>query len=368
MKILHVFPSLDLGGSQKRLIDLLHSPFGSLHTHFFLSMHKNYGALNAIPQNVKYDIIEPPKKNSFIKRILSYRHILKSINPDLMLTYNWGTIEWALANFSKTAKRHIHLEDGFGPEEQKKTFWRRDFFRRIVLKNVDEIIVPSLTLKHIAQDKWKIPYHKLHYIPNGIDINLYQNKEVARKNLLKKTKLKSDVKLIGTIAGLRLEKNLSLMLESFAILPQDLSVYLIIMGSGSEETALKAKAKKLKISDRVFFLGHINKPWDYLPGLDLFFMTSITEQMPYSIIEAMASKLPIISTEVGDVKEMVSDENKDSIISTYQPKKLAEQLLFLLERKEMLTKISEQNYIKSLEDYPFKKMLEKHINLYRDLP
>ncbi len=83
----------------------------------------------------------------------------------------------------------------------------------------------------------------------------------------------------------------------------------MIVGDGEERTRLTALAAELDVADLVTFAGHHDDTPSLYAGFDLFALTSDTEQMPLSVMEAMASGLPIVSTDVGDVRSMLAPEN-----------------------------------------------------------
>lgn len=364
MSILHVFSTLNLGGPQKRLLDLLETDFGRDHKHFLIAMDQHYEALERLPKNVDYEIIKGDLGGPFLTRVLGYQEILKRVQPDLLLTYNWGAIEWGLANYFKLAKRHIHFEDGFGPEEKDKRLFRRNLFRRFVLRRADGVIVPSKILENIAKEEWKIKASQLHYIPNGIDLSLYLDKKQARQRLQKEFGISKDAILFGTIARLRPEKNLQRMIEAFAMVKEASDhKYLLIMGSGSEEKALKAKVNDMGLQKQIIFTGNIDKPDHYLPGLDAFVLSSDTEQMPYSVVEAMASALPILSVDAGDVKNMVSDVNKSYICKEKSSEALAALMDIFLRNKVQFMKIGQAN-LKKAQDFSIDAMAMLHKKAY----
>ena len=94
---------------------------------------------------------------------------LRSLKPDLLLTYNWGAIEWALVNRFGARADHIHFESGFGPEEVDRQILRRVWFRRLALARSKWVVVPSRTLVAIATNIWRISPAQLRYVPNGVD-------------------------------------------------------------------------------------------------------------------------------------------------------------------------------------------------------
>lgn len=365
--ILHVFSTLKLGGPQKRLIDLLHDPALGSHHHLFICVEPKCEIETYFPEGLRYTII-PFQPFLFLpQRYVQMRKVLKELQPDVLLTYNWGAIEWGLANFPEIVPHYIHLEDGFGPDEQSSLKLHRTLFRRLVFTlALDDLIVPSQTLAQIADAYWNVTPPMLHYIPNGIDPKPYQQKKTARRALLEKLGLRDEsLFLYGSIARLRKEKNFPKMIEVFDKLQvDDPKARLVIMGSGPEEDRLKALVATKNLTDKIFFMGHLNEPGKYLPGLDMFFLTSDTEQMPYSIVEAMASRVPIVSTNVGDVQSMLCAENAAYIAPKTDKAAFVKKVKLLREDKAQQARLSELNAEKVKNEYLLETMREAHRRVY----
>src|SRR6185437_11832650 len=110
-------------------------------------------------------------KGQILHNLHRFRKILNRLHPTLLVTHNWGSIEWAIANWPQSV-RHVHIEDGFGREEVNKQFLRRVWTRHFFLRH-SHVVVPSLTLKQIALEKWRLSPRQILYIPNGIDCERY---------------------------------------------------------------------------------------------------------------------------------------------------------------------------------------------------
>jgi glycosyltransferase involved in cell wall biosynthesis len=118
--------------------------------------------------------------------------------------------------------------------------------------------------------------------------------------------------VIGTVAALRPEKNLARLLHAVSLFSH--RARLVIIGDGPERPMLESLAATLGIAERVTFAGHRADPRSAYDGFDIFALSSDTEQMPLSVLEAMASGLPVASTDVGDVRAMVAPENAPFVV------------------------------------------------------
>lgn len=313
--IFHVIPSFAPGGVPIR-ISYLMNYFGPKVRHSLLSTDGIYSCSSRIKDNVVYDIpdIGAADKGNMLTRIRNYRTILHQLKPDLLLTYNWGSTEWALANSFGPLCRHFHLESGFGPEEAVATIPRRNWFRRLALRNIEGIIVPSQNLVNICKSDWKIPDRKIRYIPNGVDCAKYA--EAPLKGIIRGFDRQDDEVVIGTMTPLRPEKNLTRLINGFRDLSQrypNQKFSLIIMGEGNERQKLEKLITDYGLQDTVYLPGHIDEPARALGWLDIYALSSDTEQMPNSLNQAMAAGLPIVGLDVGDVKFMMHEQNKPFI-------------------------------------------------------
>ncbi len=123
-----------------------------------------------------------------------------------------------------------------------------------------------------------------------------------------------DLPVIGTVAPLRPEKNLQLLIQAVASLASETPVGLLIAGDGPERPRLETLAQGLEPALPAVFLGNVEDVAPTLSMIDIFALTSRTEQMPLSVLQAMAAAKPIVSVDVGDVKQMVSPDNRPFIV------------------------------------------------------
>jgi len=314
--IFHVIPSFAHGGVPIR-ISYLMNHFGPKARHSLLATGGDYDCRSRLTENVDFTItdIGAADSGNLLQRVINYRAVLRKMKPDLLLTYNWGSTEWALANCFGPVCRHFHLESGFGPEEATATIRRRNWFRRLALRNIEAIIVPSQNLVNISRTDWKIPERKIRYIPNGVDCAKYA--AAPQEGIIPGfVKRPGDI-VIGAMTPLRPEKNLPRLIRAFHEVRQNrpaCNLRLIIMGEGNERPKLERMVSALNLQGQIYLPGHIEHPERALGWLDLYAISSDTEQMPNSLNQALAAGLPIAGLDVGDVKFMMPPENKEFIV------------------------------------------------------
>jgi len=345
--LLSVFSTFKVGGPQVRFAAIANH-FGDHFRHVIVAMDDAYDCKDRLSS--KLDITLLPleiRKRETLSNRRRFRSLLQSIRPSHLVTYNWGTIEWAMANWPRLVP-HLHIEDGFGPEEAIGQLLRRNLTRRVVLRR-STIVVPSRKLERIATDTWKLKRANVHYIPNGIDCRRFA--DAPRKPSIPP----SGPPVIGTVAALRPEKNLHRLLETFRLVRNEMPCRLVIAGDGSEREQLESHAKELGVTRDVLFTGYRHDTESIYADLDVFVLSSNTEQMPTSVIEAMAAGLPIVATDVGDIATMVSKENRQFVVPP-SAEALARASLLLLRDESLRRKLGSANQSRAMRDYSQENM------------
>jgi glycosyltransferase involved in cell wall biosynthesis len=136
--------------------------------------------------------------------------------------------------------------------------------------------------------------------------------------------------LIGTVTALRPEKNIRRLIDAFALVLDKLSAQLVIVGDGPERPNLVAYAAERRLSNHVVFTGQVFEPEKFFSAFKVYALSSDTEQMPLSVLEAMAAGLPLAATDVGDVRYMLAEENHRFLVRR-EANDLALAILMLLE-------------------------------------
>ena len=358
--LLHIFPSFAIGGAQSRLLQLIKA-YGDTYSHTIVALDGCYDMATRMPPAAPVQYLDPKiGKRDGLAAIKQIRSVIATVRPDILVTYNWGAIEWAFVNRLLGLVRHIHIEDGFGPEERDRQFRRRVLFRKLALSGRRTIVVlPSRTLVKIATQQWRLPEKSLRYISNGIDC--------ARFAVSRRQAEPGEPLIIGTVASLRPEKNLNRLIRAFALARQDrpaVDLRLLIVGDGRERGDLEKGAKEAGCAEAVKFVGATDEPESYLAKMSIFAMSSDTEQMPLTVLEAMASGLPVVSTDVGDIADMVSPDNLPYVTKLSDERGLRRSLIALIDSASTRAALGHLNREKAFANFNFTQMASKYAELF----
>ena len=137
----------------------------------------------------------------------------------------------------------------------------------------------------------------------------------GRPALRERYAIARDAVVVGAVGHLRPEKNVARLLRAVARCAPRCDVHALVLGEGPERAGLEELARVPELSGRVHFAGYHADPREHYRAMDVFALTSDTEQMPIALLEAMASSLPVMATDVGDVRAMLPQSQQRYVAS-----------------------------------------------------
>lgn len=314
VRILHLHSTFDLGGKEARAVRLMNA-FGDAARHTVVSATpRALGARAAIDPGLD---VEFPADVPLAGRTGPGRlhRLARFCAPfDLVLTYNWGAIDAVMARRLFGGPPLIHHEDGFNQDEILRQKPVRVAWRRLALPAAYRLIVPSHVLEIIAESNWHQPPDKILRIANGIAVDRFARG--PEEGAIPGFHRASNEIVVGTLAGLRAVKNLPRLVRAFAAAARmaEKPMRLVIVGEGPERETILATARAEGVAEHMLLPGFLPDPARYMGHFDIFALSSDSEQAPISLVEAMATGLPVVATAVGDIVSMVAPENSAFIV------------------------------------------------------
>lgn len=323
------------------------------------------GARAAIPAGVAYEVAQAPPPLTGRPSVARFEAIAKYMRGfDLVLTYNWGAIDGVMARrvFSKDSPPLVHHEDGFNADEAQQLNRMRNLYRRFALPAAHAVVVPSYGLERVARSVWKQPIGRLRRISNGIPVERYAGPGDLRA--IPGFRRKEGEIVIGTVAGLRAVKDLPLLVRAFGGLRG--RAKLVIVGEGPERQAIQDAAEAMFVSDQLFLPGFVADPSRVFPLFDIFALTSKSEQQPIVVMEAMAAGLPVVAPPVGDVAEMVAEENRPFLSPDRYEVRLRDRIQWLIDSPDHRSHVGRANRARAAAMFDERTMIAAYKSLYEE--
>ena len=202
-------------------------------------------------------------------------------------------------------------------------------------------------------------------IPNGIPTGLYAHPKTPRNEWRAREGFGETDVLFVCVARFAPQKNHSLLLDAFAKGPAaDRNAHLMLVGEGPLRGQLEARAEGLGVASRVHFLGVRTDIPNVLGAMDVFVLSSDWEGNPLSVMEAMASGLPIVSTAVGSVPDLFANGREGFLVPRGDVAGLSGSMLFLLRDRETRLSMGVTAALRAKDNFDVSKMVQEYEQLY----
>jgi sugar transferase (PEP-CTERM/EpsH1 system associated) len=298
LKIAHVVHSFGIGGMEKGVATLIRHASDDME-HAVVCLTRSGDTVRQLPAGT--EVIELGKEpGNSLHFVLRLAMALKSLHPNVVHTRNWAGTDGVLASRLAGIRSVVHSEHGFGGENPLGDSQKRIWIYRLLSILVKEYICVSEPLA-----RWLLEIVRVRkpvsQIYNGIDIEYYKPR--FDSSLRVELGIPPQSFVIGIIASLYPIKDHATLIGAFNKLRQtETDAYLVIVGEGAERERLEALS-----TEGVLFLGNRNDVPRILHALDVFVLCSLNEGISNTILEAMASGLPVIASNVGGNPDLVSD-------------------------------------------------------------
>lgn len=353
-RVLHVFATFTAAGPQVRTAELMHG-LGDEFEHAVVSMDGRSEARELCPDGVR--VLDAPSG------LGGMRALLAAETPDLLATYNWGAFDAVLAARLAGRRAHVHHEDGFNADEAVRRKRRRNLARRFALGRARAVVVPSRLLAGIARREWRLPEDRLHLIVNGVDPERFQPEGPGRESLRERLGIPLDAHVVGAVGHLRPVKRYDRLLRAVAGLD---GVHLVLVGEGPERAALEALVPTCTpTGGGIHLVGHQRELAPWYRAMDVLCVSSDSEQLPVTLLEAMACGLPACGTDVGDLAVTVPEAGRDLLVPPGDPGPLRDVLARLLEDEERRLALGRACALRAREAYSRDAMVSAYRKVFR---
>ncbi|HZN66855.1 MAG TPA: glycosyltransferase [Tepidisphaeraceae bacterium] len=293
-----------------------------------------------------------------LKAILRLREIIKEEGIDIVHTHNFAPLVHGTLAAAGTGARTLNTRHGPDPQSAPRFIW-----------GMNEVVVAVSDHSRQELIKFnKVNPEKLRVILNGIDLSDYASPPQETDILRREFNLPPETKIVGNFSRLAAEKDQATLLRAFRILmDQGVNARLMIAGGGPLEGELKALASELNLNGSVHFLGFRKGIPDLLRSLDLYVISSVMEGLSLSLVQAMASGLPIVATKAGGNGEAVADGQSGLLVECGDHEGLAKSMKRILEDPETARRFAHRAREDAFRLFTIDRMAESYVELYREV-
>jgi glycosyltransferase involved in cell wall biosynthesis len=248
--------------------------------------------------------------------------------------------------------------------------------RNLAKKSTGIIAISELQKKELSREHHICHEQKIKVINLGFDLyKFHENLDEKRALTRKEFNLSEDEIAIAIVGRLAPIKNHNLFLESMRLVAFQTvkKCVIFIVGDGTERAAINSKIEKLSFPShfRIELTSWIKDIGTFNAGMDIICLSSNNEGTPVSLIEAQAANIPVVTTDVGGVKDIVLDGETGFIVPKNNPTKYAEKVLLLVEDEKKRKKMSQNGWtfvqekfhyttlVKNVEDYYLELLIAK---------
>lgn len=229
---------------------------------------------------------------------------------------------------------------------------------------IQHTLCVSDKIKEIIQGSVDQP-EKVHTVYSGVNLQKFQG---TNHNWLREQyEVPEETVLIGNTSALADHKDYPTFLATARkIVDQGLPAKFFIIGNGEQKEAIEEKIAELQLEKDVIMTGFLENITEVLPSLDIFFMPSKTEGLGTSILDAFASKVPVVATCAGGIPELVKHEQTGLIAEVGDTETLAQHIASLIKDESLRQKLAD-NAWEYVQDFSKEKMVENTLHYYKML-
>ena len=366
-KVLHVIDSLDLGGAQTFLLDLVKHHDRTRYLPEVAAMHGRGVYTPAFEKaGIPIHSLSPGKFPPLY--LPNFWKLLRSKNYDILHFHLFGANlcakPLAIAAGHPVIVVHDQCNDASRDHNPlllaADTLWNR---------RSDRVIAVSESTRRYLLDREDLDDAKVTMIPNGIDASLFlPASEDQRERARLQFGIPSEAFVIGGVGRLVPQKNFSLFLKVASnVLGGHPGVTFVIAGTGPLESQLREEATSLGIAEHIRFLGYVTDRVGLYHALDALMMTSDFEGTPMTLLEAMASGLPVVASAVDGIAEVCTHGKQALLVPSGDLGRFQDFLRCIIDGKVLRQNLGDEGRRSVLESYDIRGIARRVEGVYEEV-
>jgi sugar transferase (PEP-CTERM/EpsH1 system associated) len=364
MHVVHVLHTLAVGGTENGVVNLVNALAGEMR-HTVVAVTTSGPLAARLPASVAVHALgkRPGIDPRAVLRLVA---LFRRIRPDVVHTRNWGAFDAVPAARLAGVRVVIHGEHGREAADPEGQDRRRNGLRRLLSPLVAQWVTVSNDLRRWLVHRVGIPADRVLTIHNGVDTTRFaeRDREAAREAL----GLEPGRPVVGTVGRLDPVKDHVRLVTAFrSVVARRPDALLVICGDGPLRNELRRAVEAAGLQGSVRLLGERDDVPRVLAAFDVFTLPSIAEGISNTILEAMATGLPVVATRVGGNPELVEDGVTGRLVEPRRAEVLAQALLDYLNDPVLTRLHGKAARQRCVTEFSLERMAARYRALYRRL-
>jgi len=365
IRIMHIIETLETGGLERGVVNLVNKMDPERFEHVVCTIRRLGSFLDQLsPDRVRVVCLNRDHPGLSVNLVSLLRTIAK-VNPHVVHSRNWGAVEAIPAGWCLRSCGLIHSEHGIDVGTGHLKF-RRKWLRRFAYSLADRVLSVSYQLREFLARETGFPADKIDVMHNGVDTERFRIQPLAGARERQRLGIPLDTFCVGAVGRLEPEKDLMTLFRAAMQFPAEWKNWrILIAGDGSESKVLREFVNcRPELRNSIVFLGEVQNVPEILKALDIYVLPSITEGISNSLLEAMASGLPVVASATGGNPEVVVDNESGLLFPVGDSGSLASKLLLLREQGDRRTRLGRQALQRIQEHFSMDAMVSRYERLY----
>lgn len=329
--IAHIVFSFRVGGLENGMVNLINRLPASQFRHAIISLTDADPAFVARITRPDVQVIElhkqPGPGAALFPRMF---RVLRELQPAIVHTRNLAALEMVAPAWAARVPVRIHGEHGRDVDDPQGDRAKPRWVRRAYSPFVTQYIALSRELENYLTTRVGIGKQRVHVFCNGVDATRFHPAAGARQRLDGSPFNDPALCVVGTVGRLQAVKDQVGLVKAFGLIADRApNLRLAIVGEGGMRGAIETAVRDSGLASKVWLAGERADVPDVMRSFDIFTLPSIAEGISNTVLEAMASGLPVVATAVGGTPELVRDGETGSLVPAAAPQLLADALLAL---------------------------------------
>lgn len=368
LRILHVITRFDTGGTEYGMLKVISGLSPPQFAHKICTT-RGYNADLVRQLQLEQQVVSAGKNDvNFQFAVFRLARIMQAYKPHIVHSRNWGAIEAIPAARLAGVPIVVHSEHGYELDMLAGLPYRRRILRRMFYPLADAIFAVTDDLRRFHREQAWASKDRLRVIYNGVDTARFAPRLEARRHVRETLGLTDDTFVVGTVGRLvAIKDQLTLLRAAERLVRQKIHIHVLLAGAGPEQSRLERFVDSSELLRRVSFLGSRDNIAELLQAMDVFVLPSICEGFSNTLLEAMASGLPTIATNVGGNPEVLEEGRSGWLFPAGSDQELARLLEKLAGATDLRAQLGAAARRRAVSRFALQRMLDDYRDLYWEL-